>query len=172
MAIDMTTGQGTSGHPSRQRPVYVIDKTLDWAAALVKKGSALAAADIFEVLDVPAETMVLAAGAEIVTVCNATAATIDVDFAGGDDYVDGFDAVSAVGYCDAGTNGWVGLQMDNGAQASTLTNTAALRITTADTIDVTLKSLTGTASTGKVRVYAVLLDISGVNEKTTLATSS
>jgi len=172
MAIDMTSGQGTTGHPSRMRGVYVIDKTIDYAAVLVKKGSALAAADVVQVLDIPAETFVLAAGAEIITVGNATTLTLDVDFAGGDDYVDGADAIAAVGYCAAGTNGFTGIQFANAVESSTLTNTAAIHNTAADTLDVTFKTLTGTLSTGKVRVYAMLADISGVNEKTTLATSS
>jgi len=158
MAIDLTDGQGTSGHPARARKVYIVEKTLDFAEALVQKGSALAATDVYEVLDVPAETFVLAAGAEVITVGDATAATVNVDFAGGDDYVDGADIIAATGYCAAGTNGWAGLQ--TGSTSTTAVN----RITATDTLDVTLATLTGTLSTGKLRVYAILMDISGVNE--------
>lgn len=160
---DLTTGQGTAGHPSGKPKMYVMEKTIDWANALVAAGTALASSDVFQVLDIPAESFVMAAGAEVITVANATTCTVNIDFAAGDDIVDGGDIVGGgTGYLAAGTNGVIDL---------TAVSTFSNRIETADTIDVTLATLTGTLSTGKLRVYAVVCDISGVTETSKLASS-
>lgn len=145
--VDLTTG-GTTGHPNRHsvRNAYVIEKNLNWATALTTKGSALAGSDVFQVLDIPAGTVIMGAGAEVITAADATAATIDVGLGGGDTYVDNANA-KTVGFCAVGTNGALG---------------TAQRVTAADTLDVTLASLTGTLSTGVVRVYAILADVSDV----------
>jgi hypothetical protein len=136
---------GTTGHPSRTsvKQPYVVSRVVDFAEALATKGSALASGDVVEALAIPAGTMILAGGAEVLTSGNATAATVDVDIAAGDDYVDGQSVLTA-GYLAAGTNGAV----DH-----------VERLTAADTLDLKIASLTGTLSTGTVRVYAVLVDI-------------
>lgn len=146
MAIDMTTG-GTVGFPSRAglQGVGTFSVVLDFAAALTAKGSALAAADIIETISLPAGTQVIGGGAEVLTVTDAGATTLDIGVGGADTIVDGGDS-TATGYLAVGTNGKL--------------QTEGLRIATADTIDVTIKTLTGTLTSGKVRVYVVLADIS------------
>ena len=47
--------------------------------------------DIFQLLEIPANTMVLFAGAEVLKAFNGTSPTVDIDFAAGDDIVDGGD---------------------------------------------------------------------------------
>ena len=59
--------------------------------------------DIFQPLEIPANSMVLFAGAEALKAFNGTS-TVDTDFAAGDDIVDGGD-VSSTGFLASGTNG-------------------------------------------------------------------
>ena len=156
---DHTTGQGTAGHPSRKRGVYVLEKTVDIAAVCTAGGiSALTAADIIQAIDVPAEVYIIHVGVEVITALNGTSPTLDVDFAAGDDFVDGFDASSA-GYAGAGTNGHVDY---------TAVTTFSNRVTATDTIDILVNAGANDVSTGKIRVYAILADISGVDETDSL----
>ena len=150
---DHTTGQGTAGHRSRMRSMYVLEKTVDIAAV-----SALTADDVIQAIDIPAEVYILHAGVEVITALNGTSPVLDVDFAAGDDFVDGASAAST-GYCAAGTNGHVDY---------TAVSTFANRVTATDTIDVKVGAGANDVSTGKIRVYAVLCDISGVDETDSL----
>jgi len=138
---------GTTGYPARAglQGVGVFEQVIDFAAVLAAKGSALAAEDIVQAISLPAGVQIISAGAEVLTAANPSAATINVGLAGGDTIVDGADAKTA-GYCAVGTNGFL--------------QTAGNRLSAADTIDVTLATLTGTISTGKVRVYVVIANIS------------
>jgi len=151
--VDLTQG-GTTGHASRRnvRDVYVVENVIDWAKAVTAKGSALAAADTFDVINVPAETLVVGGGAEVLVVGDATAATVDIGAVGTDTMVDAGNIIASTGYLAAGTNGNIALALGD-------------RPTAADTVRVTLATLTGTLATGKLRVYAVMCDVSGFNEK-------
>ena len=152
---DHTTGQGTAGHRSRMRSMYVLEKTVDIAAVCTAAGiSALTADDIIQVLDIPAEVYLLHAGVEVITAFNGTSPVVDVDFAAGDDFVDG-QSVASTGYKAAGSNGHVDY---------TAVTTFANRITATDTLDVKVGAGANDVSTGKIRVYAILIDISGVDE--------
>ena len=156
---DHTTGQGTAGHPSRSRGVYVLEKTVDIAAVCSAGGiSALTAADIIQAIDVQAEVDIIHVGVEVITALNGTTPTLDVDFAAGDDFVDGFDA-TGTGYAGAGTNGHVDY---------TAVTTFSNRITATDTIDIKVNAGANDVSTGKIRVYAILADISGLDETDSL----
>ena len=135
-------------HASRNANVkvpYLVEVELDYADALVKKGSALAAADIVQLIQIPAGTVVLGAGAQIKTAADSTTLTVSVG-TGVDDneWVDALD-----GKATAGTYG-------TDLSASPVWNTYP----TADTIDVTFATLTGTLATGILRVYALMLDVS------------
>tara|TARA_R100000008_G_scaffold39146_2_gene22389 strand:- start:1087 stop:1590 length:504 start_codon:yes stop_codon:yes gene_type:complete len=155
--VDLTGGQGTGEFmPSRQRGVHVVEKTFD-VAKLIADGTitAVTTGDIFEVIDVPAECYLLHAGAEVLTAFTGTSPTCDIDFAAGDDLVDGGD-ISSAGYLAKGSNGHVDY---------TAVATFSNRITASDTIDVKLEFTGGTMSAGKMRVYAILADISGKTEK-------
>ena len=51
--------------------------------------------DIFQLLEIPADTMVLFAGAYVeIAAVDGTSPTVDIDFAAGDDIVDGGDVTS------------------------------------------------------------------------------
>lgn len=132
-------------YASNVRLPFLVQYELNYAAALVAKGSALAAADIFELIRIPAGCVVITAGAQIKVAGNSTTLTLGIG-TGVDDneWVDALD-----GKAVAGTYG-------TDLSASPVINTYP----TTDTIDVTFQTLTGTLSTGIVRVYALLMDVS------------
>ena len=131
------------------RVPYIVENTIDFAAAATAKGSALAAADIIEAISVPANTMILNAGFEVITVAGGESADnawdlgvtgVDVDV-----FVDGFDG-------------------DAAAAGAYSQNPAAFQpvvIATADTIDLLIQAATTAPTSGSLRVWAVLMDIDG-----------
>lgn len=152
--IDFATLAGQSGSPSgwagAGRGAHYVEVTVDFAAATTSKGSALAAADVIEVIDIPAKSVVLGAGFEVMSAMTGTSTdlTLDMGITGGDvdAWVDGFDMdAAAVGSMPA---------MAAGA-------TIPLVFATADTIDILIASQTGTFTGGKVRVWAYILDAKG-----------
>ena len=126
---------------------YTIQATLD-IDDMVAKGYSGADGDIFQLLEVPAGVLVINAGAEVMKAFNSSV-TADIDFAAGDDIVDGAD-VTSTGFCAAGSNGQTNV-IGTGS-ASTYTQFMA----STDTIDVKLAGAAPT--TGRIRVYAVVVD--------------
>ena len=116
--------------------------------------------DIFQLLEIPANTFVMFAGAEVLTAFDGTSPTVDIDFAAGDDIIDGGDVTSA-GFLAEGTNGQAN-DVVTGA-ASTFTQF----ITTTDTIDVKLIAGSADVTSGKLRVYACVVDVNGAQELAT-----
>ena len=143
MALGDNTLASARGNSQRGRNPYMVQTVLNLATAMSDKGSALAAADVIPTIAVPKGTMILNAGIEVDTaITSASALTLDLGTGvDADVFVDGFDGTSAAGVV---------------AQ-----NPAAYQPVMAvadDNIDVTIATLTGTLSTGKMRVWAVLMD--------------
>ena len=113
--------------------------------------------DIFQLLEIPANTFVLFAGAEVLTAFDGSSPTVDIDFAAGDDIIDGGD-VSSAGFLAEGTNGQANDTMTGAA--STFTQF----VTTTDTIDVKLIASSADVTTGVLRVYACVVDVNGAQE--------
>ena len=138
----------TAGRTAGSVP-YLVDVSIDFAAAATAKGSALAAADIIECISVPANTLILNAGLEVITVLGGESSdtTFDLGVTGveADNFIDGFDA-------DAAT---AGAYAQNAAAYQPLVNA------TADTIDLLIATATTAPTSGVVRVWAVLMDIDG-----------
>ena len=126
---------------------YTIQATLD-IDDMVAKGYSGSDGDIFQLLEIPAGVLVINAGAEVMKAFNSSV-TADIDFAAGDDIVDGAD-VTSTGFCAAGSNGQTNV-IGTGA-ASTYTQF----VSTTDTIDVKLAGAAPT--TGRLRVYATVVD--------------
>ena len=119
--------------------------------ALVAAGGSFSDGDVFQVLEIPANTFVLNAGAEVMKAFTGSC-TLDMDFAGGDDIIDGAD-ITSTGFCAAGSNGQTNTVV--GSAASTYTQF----VTTTDTIDA---KIAGAApATGRLRVYATVIDLAG-----------
>ena len=138
----------TAGRTAGSVP-YLVDVSIDFAAAATAKGTALAAADIIECISVPANTLILNAGIEVITVLGGESSdtTFDLGVTGveADNFIDGYDA-------DAAT---AGAYAQNAAAYQPLVNA------TADTIDLLIATATTAPTSGVVRVWAVLMDIDG-----------
>ena len=137
---DKTGVGGTTGHPSNGRTPYLVENTIDISAINSAAGTAIG--DVIQALDIPAETLIMQAGIEVLTALSSSV-TMDLGITGGvvDTYADG--DTNATGY-------------------STLTATANLVVASADTLDVL--ALVAASSAGKIRVWAVLCDVSGIDE--------
>ena len=137
---DRTGAGGTTGHPANGRTPYLVENTIDISA--INSSSGTADGDIVQALDIPAETLIMEAGVEVITALSSSA-TIDLGVTGADPdrYVDG----------DTNATGF-----------STLTNTARMISASADTLDALIAG--AASSAGKIRVFAVLCDVSGIDE--------
>lgn len=147
--IDLSNGLGGAPRPVRSltNMPYFVEKTIDFAAAATAKGTALAAADVIEVIDVPAGTMVLNAGLQVITVAtgesNDTTVDLGITVTDPDCFVDGFDLDAAAA----------------GAYAQNAAAFQPLIVDAADTIDLLITTATTAPTGGTVRVWAVLCDI-------------
>ena len=152
MANLATADHTAQGNSARGRSPYLVQNTIDIAAAIVLKGSDFAANDTMEVLNVPAGTVVLSAGIEILTQVDGTC-TLDMGYTGADPaaidlYVDGFDVVGgAVGaYSTTPATEAAQIQViGSGA------GTDIISVKFATEADVTL---------GNLRFWAIMMDVS------------
>ena len=150
MALGDNTLTAARGNSQRGRNPYMVQGTLDFAQALTDKGTALAAADVIPVLTIPANTVILGAGMEV-TEAHAGTSTdtaFDLGIGGGANFVDGFDFDGA----------------SVGAYATMATTAPVVIGGTADNLDVTLQAMTGTTTAGKLRVYAICMDIDDLGD--------
>lgn len=147
--VTTLAGGATAGRTAGSVP-YLVDKTIDFAAAATAKGSALAAADVIECISVPVNTVILNAGIEITTVLGGESSdtTFDLGITGvdADVFVDGFDADAAV----------AGDYAQNAAAFQPVVIGA-----TADTIDLLITTATTAPTSGVARVWAVLMNVDG-----------
>ena len=152
MATYNVTGVGgTTGHPSNTRTPYLVENTIDVSAVNGDSGSAQN--DVLKCIDVPAETLVMAAGLEVLTACSSSV-VIDIGITGStagfsdpDAFIDAYDATGA-SYA--------------GRDATADADPIMLTCKVADTIDALMAG--AASSAGKIRVWAVLCDISGIDE--------
>lgn len=143
--VTTLAGGATSGRTAGSVP-YFVDVEIDLAAAATAKGSALAANDVIEAISIPANTVIMAAGVEVVTApAGGTSFSVDLGVTGGDvdAFVDGFAVTSAAA----------------GAYA-TLATAGPVVVGTADTLDLLCLGTTPDTS-GVLRVYAVLMGVDG-----------
>lgn len=157
MATISTIDSAGTGHQSRNNATnvpYVAEFLLDFAVAAAAKGSALAAADVIECIPVPAGSIVLCAGLECITAVDGSTSAdnaLDLGITGveADIWVDGYDLDAAV----AGTYSQFAADFRPLVVGST-----------ADTIDVLIQAATTAPVSGVVRVFAVLVNVDGINK--------
>lgn len=127
---------------------YKVWREIDLAAAATAKGSALAAADVIEALRLPSGVMILAAGAQKTAAMTGTSTdlTLDIGITGtnADAYVAAWDY-------DAATVGSYATPLGD--------QTMPLTLAVSDTIDILIKTQTGTLTGGKIMVWAVIVDV-------------
>jgi len=146
MALGDNTTSAARGSSPRGRQPYMIQHELNFETAVSDKGTALAAADVIPVLTIPANTLVMCGGAEV-TEAHAGTSTdtaFDIGITGGDvdNFVDGFDFDGAS----------VGDYAVKAGQTPVM-------VATSDTVDVLLQAMTGTTTGGKLRIWAICMDV-------------
>ena len=147
MALGDNTTSPARGMSGRGRQPYFIQHELNFATAVTDKGTALAANDVIPGLTIPANTVILHAGFEVTEAHAGTSTDVELDFGitGGDldNCVDGFDfdAASVGAYAPVIVGG------------------------TSDTIDIEIQAMTGTTTGGKIRMFAVCMDIDDEGSK-------
>lgn len=149
MATITTLAGGARDGFTVGRMPYFVEKEIDFAAAATAKGEALAAADVIECISVPANTLILNAGFEVITAAGGESADnawdLGVTGVDADVFVDGFDGDAAAA----------------GAYAQNAAAFQPVVIGAADTIDLLIQAATTAPTSGKLRVWAVLMDIDG-----------
>ena len=147
-AADSAAVLVAGGFPGLGAKIGIVEVTIDLAvvsAELVAQGDGeLATGDIIQAISIPAGTVVLAAGIQVMTaIAGATALDADMGITGGDVdiWMDGIDlatlAANAYASTPAALNGGV-------------------VFTAADTIDILCNTVTGSLTAGVLRVFAVV----------------
>ncbi len=134
-----TGDAGTVGHSAIKRVPYLVENTFD------ATGQSVAAGETVGMINVPAETLVINAGLEILT-----ASTSSVTYQVGD--ADDPNRYQAATAADA---------TGHKATVAAVTNVGHI-YASADTLDLLCAGATDSA--GKIRMWAVMVDISGVDE--------
>lgn len=165
MATISTLKKGSGGSVATRQDDFVakkIENVINFADALTAKGSALAALDVIEALVIPKGYVVLNAGLEVMAVDDATTLTVHLGITG------------AGGLGAEDVDEWV-VSFDHAASAAgtyspQLASAPTWFITTAeDTIDLSFATLTGTLTTGKCRVWAVVCPVMASNKDVGIA---
>lgn len=142
MATYDLSGGGTTV-PVTYRGSYTMERTVDISE--VNNGAGVAAADVLRVLQIPAESVVLDAGFEVITAVVGTSPDIDFGITGGDvdEWVDG-------------NNGTVGYA------TRAVPSPQHVAFVTADTLDLLFN--TNAATAGVIRCFALVYDTKGIRE--------
>ena len=150
--VDQSSGINGGTHPSRaiRKMPYKIETDVNLATVTTTKGSAIGSADVIQVLDIPAKSIVYAAGLEMVTQGDGKY-TVDlgVETVDGNVFVDGVDWGSAI------ATGTI-TQMAAAYQPVVLGSDLTLDLT----IGKANTSASALPTTGVFRAWAVLQDIS------------
>jgi hypothetical protein len=158
-AADSVKTMARGAFPAVGPKIGLIENEISLAtvsAELVAQGDGeLATGDIIQALSLPLGTCVLSAGIEVTeTLVGATAFDVDMGITGGDVdiWVDGIDLGSSGSYVageyaamPAATYAYV---MGGGATGAST-----------DTIDILCNTVTGSLTAGKLRVWAVVVDV-------------
>ena len=141
--------KAASGNSQRGRNPYYVDVTIDLTTNSIAPG------DTIQAITVPANTLILGAGFQVVesaTMNTATDATAALGFTGGD--VDAFAAALDIdGAAD-------------GAYAPQVAIDGLALSTSGDTIDFVLAGSGASFTAGKLRAFAVMMDISDQGDTT------
>ena len=147
MATITSTLKSATGNSQRGRNPYMVENTIDLTAQAISS----TAGDVVQAITVPANTKILAAGFQVVnsaTMNSGTNATATLGTADADEYVTAFDIDGA----------------SDGAYAPSVTVSADVVLSTADTLDLTFAGDGSTYTAGNIRVYAVMMDVSEIGD--------
>ena len=145
MATYTINNVGTVGHPASSPAVKILDVVVDFSS------TTNVANDIFECLSIPANTYVITAGVDVLTVDSAgNSGTISLG--------DGADVDRYIATAAITSAGQMTIKAQAGTSAMGTTSVAYGIHAAADTLDLVVS--TG-AVNGKVRVWALTADIGG-----------
>ena len=143
MATITATLAPARGNEARGRQPYYVQQIIDLTANSISPNG-----DVVQALTIPANTKIVSAGFQVTssaTQNTGTDATATLGTgADADEYVTAFDIDGA----------------SDGAYAPSVTVSADLVITSADTLDLTLAGSGASFTAGEIRVFACLLDVS------------
>ena len=137
-----TGDAGTVGHSAIKRVPYLVENTVDMSAFDPTNSPA----DTVQMINVPAETFVLSAGMEVITASSSSVTWTLGDGIDPNRYVTTSEGTNAAAHK---------------AVVAHASNTGCV-YASADTLDLVVGGAQDTA--GKVRVWAIMCDISGVDE--------
>ena len=132
-----------TGNSNRGRMPYQVELSIDLTAQAIDCSSG----DVVQCITLPANTHIVHAGVQVVesaTMDTGTDATVTLGAADADEYVTAFDIDGA----------------SDLAYAPSVTPSAEVVLSSADTLDLTFAGSGATFSAGKLRVYALMMDVS------------
>ena len=132
-----------TGNSNRGRMNYQVELIIDLTAQAIDCSSG----DVVQCITIPANTHIVHAGVQVVesaTQNTGTDATVTLGAADADEYVTAFDIDGA----------------SDLAYAPSVTPSAEVVLSSADTLDLTFAGSGATFTAGKLRVYALLMDVS------------
>ena len=132
-----------TGNSNRGRMPYQVELSIDLTAQAIDCSTG----DVVQCITLPANTHILHAGVQVVesaTQNTGTDATVTLGAADADEYVTAFDIDGA----------------SDLAYAPSVTPSAEVVLSSADTLDLTFAGSGATFTAGKLRVYALLMDVS------------
>ena len=140
-----SSGGGTVGHPSAALQPYVMTSPVYDAV----DNTSLAGGDIVQMMDIPADTMIIGGCLEVLEAAGNAAITMDLGFTGGD--VDCFlDNDSFVAGFSTFLNAGLGATSNN-----------CVMVTTADTIDALIIDSGSSGETAaRFRIHVCMVDVS------------
>ena len=139
-----SSGGGTVGHPSNAANAYVVTSPVYDAA----DNTNLAQGDVIELVDVPADTLIIGGCVEVLEAVGNSNVTMDLGFTGGDVdcFIDG--SALAAGF-QPFLNAAIGVSGSNPKM-----------VTSADTNDALIISSSGTETALRFRIHVVMVDVS------------
>lgn len=145
--IDLTTDKDTRRASNPVGALYRREAVVDLATVLADESDGTyEAGDILQLIDVN-DVVIIGGGIEVLSAATgASVLTLDWDIGAADTYGNGIDGTTV-------------------ANTSTAVGTAT-EVIGADTIDLTLKTITGTLTGGLIRCYVWLLDLNGLTKFT------
>ena len=138
-----SSGGGTVGHPSSANKAYVMTSPVYDAV----DNTQLADADVVQLMDIPADTMIIGGCIETLEASGNGQLTFDLGFTGGD--VDCF--------IDGGASTAVITPFLQAAAGATASN--PVLVTTADTLDMLVISASGTTTAWRFRAHVLMVDV-------------
>ena len=162
MALVTSLKTSVRGVGARGRQPYMVETTLDFSNSAI---NSLSAGDIVQAISVPANTMVMTAGAEMIesVQTGADGNTVNLGFTGSGSQIGGTDVSGYVSNVDIDDNA---TNLSSGIGYLTPASTAANPVicTAEDTIDLELQATSTAPNAGKIRIFAVLMNIDSLGE--------